>query len=599
MSEFSEDRHPSREPSPEPPVAAPEEVSTMDTGENDLVIPGRVLLNIDQRAVLAARMENLRTNRDAAPKEGDDKLDITVFHKKGTVLLPKGPYYDEQNLLGLLVAKLAYLNNYDIVTYETSRYCVNEPTNEVKNFFIGFILGCDDRINLEIRRKSNVIELGRACSHAFRVRGEFRDNERLTSAALRKNQPFFGNDPKYDPKTKGLKERMLLDQYLEQYLEKPDDVKSMKHALTTLLEGLKLDSYLTDKKVFAKCIKDNLTPLEQILDVHRRIPKGDTKPKKKESKKAVVGKLPERPTTSPMITKEEFEEIGSYLGPLWSNFTDLHKGWCESVKKSGYSSVKSRVDLTLKTRWLVLEAVSAITTKRLREIRSHSDDSKITKRRITQNDFSAWYNVRPNPKTKWLFELAEITKPIRTLSAIECGSILYSQEMRQKARDLATKVDELRYERSTRNVEHEPDPADRVNPYNQLDIEDPMAQQAIMLLRDVKNFKQIIIRKDSKTEMVTEFSVGDVHSALELGEAILSRNNIDHGSISSEIILSEFSRKKSGPNSLLGKIMNALYIEDEIIFVSGQALGKGFNSKWYGKVNPDALILPDGYEGFT
>lgn len=529
---------------------------------------GRVNLSKDNRSKLVTTLSDLRYQRDTGPKEGDSVAAVKIDHTAGEVLYPDGIWKDESNLLGIAIGAGALELGYDIWLYnQNARYQVREPTKEVRDFFTGFILGTSDKINLKLIRKTSNVELGRAVALAIRIRGYFRENDLLGSAALKKNQAFFGNDPKVDPRTKQVREHMVLDRMLEQYLSDPaKDLESMKKGLVQLLEACALDN-INDVKVKAAIVADALVSIEDLLDGHRRIPKGDTKPKKKESKKALKGKLPEKPSSSPLLTRDELDEINSYLGPLWTVLSPVSQQWAKTVQDKGYKNVKVLIDSCLKTRWESLEALSSVTTRRLREVKLQQDDAKLTKRRISQSDFETWC-ARSRTDSRWLSELCSITKPLREVPASHIDLMEYPKRLWNKSKELKTRLDDLRFANQAKPGESEQ--LDTTNPMGPLSHDDQALQEFKRGLSTVRTenlhtltqFEADEVRKDDYI-----FIRGNFTATLKAEPEIVPLFDLKSREEHAATLKVELKSTKHGPNSILAKTYKWLLEESPYPYV--------------------------------
>jgi hypothetical protein len=516
----------------------------------------------------------LRKARQSAPKNGDEDLSISVSHEKGEILLPRHMVSDEANIIGLIMLRLAYILEYDVIMFNGDRYHYEEPTKEVRDFFYGFLLGLEDKANLRLTDKTNPVELGRAVTYAVRIRGYFRKDAKLTSASLRANQAFFGNDPQIDAKTKVLKKGMILDKYLKSYLSNQQkDGPSLKKAIVTLIEKLDFGKeFPTEIKV--KTINDNVIEMTKLADIHRRIPKGDTRPKKKDSKKATVGKLPEKPTQSPLLTEEELKTINSFLGPLWATLTPLEREWSKSLSSIGHASVKRRIDQSFKTRWECLEALASVTTKRLKEIKSHEGDSKLTKRKVTRSDFDGWYALRPDAKAKWLFELSDILKPIRSLSREQIEMIGYPANLWDQSRKLAAESDTIRVERTSRQHAVPPESIPTFNRYMPLIEDDSDWMESFSNYFSsgkisLSKLRLVGIVQGTKSTIVA-FNLTDLTPTLMdfIPSATQHREVVaDWLQIPSDKRALEVAKQKHGPSTPIGKLMNTLTSKKLIQFM--------------------------------
>jgi hypothetical protein len=522
----------------------------------------RVQYSSESGRDILAIISDLKNARADAPKEGDAVAPIRVDKAHKEIIIPGRCYSDEAHLVGLPIFKLGLDLGYEIWMMPSNiRYTFTEPTKELREFFIGLIIGCDDVINLKLKTsKKSAIEVGRAVALAIRIRGFFRHTEQLGPSALRKNQLFFGNDPVWDPKNKVLKERMILDVQLENYLSDKKDAESASKALVTLLESKGLDGIAENQ--LEAIIADNLVSHETILDQYRRIPKGDLKPKKRESKKAVKGKLPEKPTSSPLLDKEEIEQINSFLSPLWSSLTPLTQRWSKEVRHSGFKHASDAISLAVKTRWDVLEALSTVTTKRLREIKSQTDDSRLTKRRISVSELGAWLSQRKNGRQKFLSELCVITKAIRSLNKTNCTLINYPWEKVEALHTLQGVVDEERFSRNREDTNVKGAISDD-NPWNvihdvDLEVAQYEASQKILYKADLTKRHEFFQLK------LEDMPPTNAYMNLEQFRFILKKVNVS-AEIRKKLLIPETEKftqikgRKHGPTSLYGKIITYVW----------------------------------------
>jgi hypothetical protein len=373
---------------------------------------GRTELNETELSLFDEKVSVLRKSRAALPKEGDAKTRIKVSVKEKILLIPKHLFKDEDNLLGLILIKCAHDLKYKVTLCDSERYTVNDVNTETIKFFQGLALNTDDTINLKInQKKSDIIELGRAVGFALRVRSQFRNDKLLGPQALRRYQAFFGNDPIIDPRTKTLKEYMILDGYLTSYLEKSDEVDDVRHAISTLFEQKGLRDF--PDEMVAAAVAQNLVEYGTILNNYRRKPLGETKPKNKSSKKSELGKLPEKPSSSPLMTKEEIENYLSLSGQIWTALESFNKDYFKSIQTVGYAQVYAKTHDVMNLRWEMLTAFANVTTKRLKELRKLNNDSKISKRKVGESDLSDLLNARQNYALEWSVELSELLRPLR------------------------------------------------------------------------------------------------------------------------------------------------------------------------------------------
>lgn len=434
------------------PDATVEDSGEMGSSEFETVSAYMSSIRVDlskavERTVKDA--DDLKKTRAAGPKEGDARAPIMVSHKTKEILVPESAFLDEHNLPMILIGKLSSELGYRVIgTKSNTRYSHKEPSKETKDFLVGLILGVDDKVNITFSKKSSNIENGRAIAAALRLRGTFRRTPHLGMGALRKLNAYFGNDQKVDPKTKVVKERTLLDYYLEGLFSEEEDVTTFKRAVVGLFEQLNMSDYVTDTQLQQKIYEDNITKMEVIMDRFRRIPKGDTRPKKRDSKKGTVGKLPEKPSASPVMQKEELKLLNDFFEPVWTNLSKI-KSWSSFVLRNGFKQSEKIVESTLKLRWELVESFSAVTTARLRGLKALSGDSKLTKRRVSKDDFATWFSTRKEPNASWHLELADIIKPLTKLSQEWCKALAIPIELLEKVRGIQAESESIRFTRAT------------------------------------------------------------------------------------------------------------------------------------------------------
>jgi hypothetical protein len=534
-------------------------------------------------------IETFKKQRAAGPKEGDSMLDIQVNHEGEELLLPEALYENDNHLVSLALMKASYKAGYNLITYKSDRFDhKGEPTEEVRNFWMGFMLGIDDNININVSKKSNSVELGRATAFAIRVRGHFRLEPKLSSKALKRSQALFGNDPQIDPRTKVVKEGMILDTYLEQYLRNKNDVKACKHALTTLLETHNGLYEELSSANYAAMIRDNLLKSEFILDKYRRIPKGDTRPKKRDSKKATKGKLPEKPTSSPIMTKDEMKTISDILSPIWTNLTILDKDWTRYVLDNGFDRADAVIAITLRVRWECLEALAAVTTARLREIKSQLKDNKMTKRRVSTTDFDAWYAERPDREVKWLLEMAQICKPLASMSIEQRKLTTYPGTLHDQSRKMQADSLQLRTSHAIAKAEASKPEQSIEREFEGQFFDMKKIGEGFLSKQLPKNMQAVSFELKGKTVSVklAKSQLRDMLRELE-DASELSSIGIKEKTIDEKIVNSELARERSGPNSLLGKALTHFVSDDaggEILLYPAKLWIKG-SEEVYGYLN--------------
>jgi hypothetical protein len=547
------------------------------------VAPGRAKQSINDLDFIDKLIRQYKQQRAAGPKEGDSKLEMKIDHEAEEILYPEHLFRQQEEPINLLFMKLAYDLNYDVVLYKSERYNIKEPTKEVREQLWGLILGITDSRPTPIKVKTNNFEQGRTIFHALRVRSVFNTHPKLAPKALRKNHEFYGNEPKLDLRTKQVKSRMYLDEILLGVFDDPKDMISAKRVLVQLVSKLGLKEFSEQDQL--KCIRDNIVTYDSILDSKRRVPKGEAKPKKRDSKKAQAGKLPEKPSSSPLMTNEEIGTINDLIGGVWNNLKEVNKDFTRAVLGLGYSVLEERITRTLDIRWEVLTNFSNVTTERLRSIKSFEGDSKLTKRKITGSDFSSWYTTRPNARSKWVLELAKIVSPISKLSSEEAKKLFIPNDSQVKAREIAGRATDIRMDQTKAGSSEDGiKPKDglgenRFSPLDEETVQREIFEKNILRHTQSTEFQIVVVNVSGKTSEIS-FARSNI---LTLKEMLQRDENFkDHTNL--ELLTAkgwstELARSKSGPTSLIGKMVAYVLERKLITFYSAKAIFGRTDSK--------------------
>jgi hypothetical protein len=486
---------------PAPPSKNLEVEASGDGSDPALLDLGREHIDNEVLQAFGARISSIKKARASAPKLGDQNTVCKILHKEKRILIPKGIINDEANLIGLMIGKLACDMGYGLELYNSTKYSYDEPTREVRNFFLGMCIGTDDLINLKIRVRNDIVETGRACSFAIRVRGHFRNKLWLGTEALRRDQTFFGNDPKVDKKTKALSEYMILDSYLAQYLSDKTEVGELRRLITACLESVGLSGM--EPHNLKACISSNVVSYSDIIDRFRRKPLGEMKPKKRDGKKSELGKLPEKPSSSPLITKEEMDEYHTLTTFIWSALDPYTKEYMERLNTETYKGLVARVQSVFNIRWEMLTAFATVTTRRLQELKKLEEDKKITKRKVDESALAKLLTRRRDPVLTWYRERSDLLKPLLKLDALQRDMISKNTSLWSKIDLTEASKDKLMFELTEFNKqlkeESNPEPLERGNQFAILEekvketkkVIDPSFKKLLIELMQYNEKKQI------------------------------------------------------------------------------------------------------------
>jgi len=448
-------------------------------------------LSTDFPERIDVRLEGVRRDHSVRSSKKADEVEKMRIDYPGLVVdLPK-PLYNEDEPIAWAISTLTRLLKMKLVLLDTTKYSLKDSLGKpITDFWVGFALGVSDSINLQIKSKTDMIEHGRAASFAIRVRGYFRKTERLGLSALRKNQLFFGNDPRFDRRTGRLTEQTILDTMVAASFTNKSEGDELKAQLVSLLERVDL-SLIEDEKMINRIIETNLLPLEQILTPLRRKPFGDTRPRKQSDIKRDSGKLPEKISQSPLLSKDELEKINGLTSTLWSSLSNIQKDYAKEVMSSGFDVVRRRIREIINLRWEVLTSLAQVTTRRLRKLKGLSQDPRLQKRRITPADREMLLESRGQNRTnEWNEEVSKIIKPIISKGDEELRNLKFPQNEIDIMRNITKTLIKKTFE-SPKQEERKEKP-EEINPFELLSYNKTGAigyqPRAIRILTDPKLF---------------------------------------------------------------------------------------------------------------
>jgi hypothetical protein len=359
-------------------------------------------------------VEQLREERLRLPKKTREIKDLMYIAEEDTLCLPASMNEAEDPVLEYLLI-LSSLLGFKIGFFRTEAYGVKLVlSHEFERFMIGMKLNLlDPEINFSVKIREDAVEVGRVASYAIRLRSYFRNHPKLGLGALRRNHTFFANSPEY---VKGgvLKYHPIINQMLYGYFEKTVDADKLAGIICSKLEQIGLKTYSAG--ALHKIVEDNIVDYNDISARFRRVPKSDIKSKVHATRKE-VGKLPEKPTSSPLFLPEEMKVIAAITSPLWNNLSSIQQNWTESVLSSGFDTISDRTKVALSARWTILTNFASLTTTRLQSLRKEDEASrKLSKRSVKSELLHANLAKRQAPRETFLTEvrrlIANLPEPV-------------------------------------------------------------------------------------------------------------------------------------------------------------------------------------------
>jgi hypothetical protein len=535
--------------------------SISDSVQEDVIPLNRVRLSPDDFSKIEKTIQDFKVSAAAAPKDGDANTKVSFKKEKKLLLLPKSFYSDDDHLVGLTLLKLASQNGLIVELYESDKYSVKgEPTQELRRILQGFWIGCDDKVNIKLVQNKKETELGRAIAFAIRVRSYFRSKEKLGIASLRKDHKFFANAPSYDAKTKTQKGIPLINAYMRAYFTNVIEADEIAHLMCSLLEYTGLDKD-TDPHQLDAIISSNVLPYSTILDPLRRRPLGEEKPKKTSDKRKEMGKLPDKPTSSPLLKKDEMVEYHSLTNFIWSALDQYSTDYLGALKNEGFSHIVRKTRFFITLRWSLLSSFSKVTTERLQLLKKEQDDPRLVKRRVTDGDLDV-LTVRGKLNTlRWVKEIAALISPM--LSAIRDDSRILNMphDVESNLNAVLQRKDEVMFKYASIPAPLTNPPISVVNRFAGLE-----QTQATLSIEEVSGVKQ----KDLDLAVIADRKapLDKLYFSRKAARSFLNKL-IEYPDIEEEIsslipdvisLLSGRSARKWGPNSVVGKLFN--YLDD-------------------------------------
>lgn len=514
----------------------------------------------------------LKEERRASPKQGDE-LTVPSYDARNNALLMPRSFYDEQNLIGIMLLKLADDLNAKVTLYETSKYSIKEPVKEVRDFWIGACIGADDNINIHIKKRTCMIETGRAASMAIRVRGEFRNNDKLTIAALRKNHAFFANDPQVDPRTKQFKEIPILDEYLTRYLENASEEADVRRVICSMLEKTRLLNF--SDQLRRLLLKANIVEYADLCDPHRKKPHGEEQVSRKKVLKKEKGKLPEKPSQSPLFSREEMEIISSYIDPVWQALVNVTHDYFGQVEIFGYMRIRLMLQKVFSLRWAILNSFANESTNRLRELKKNplvENASRLTKKKVSEAELLLLSKRRLDHPDIFIRELSRILEPLRSVQRSDPGVVVLPEKVKQDLDSLEEKLSEVRIQHMlARNaLAPEPEGVSIRNTYKLLEEDEhdekkKVIEQYSMVTAPFNIILQDMNGKANKFLFPSE-------SFVRLLELIKNYPTLSLISPESLELIRVGKQKTFGPNTPIAKFFKFLLTEEHVDSIKGSLL---------------------------
>jgi hypothetical protein len=321
------------------------------------------------------------------------------------ILLPDTTITKPDNLLLAAMALLATNLGYQVKQIDYGERAIKTLTEAQWQTAAGISFATLDLgRHLNIKGKKDHYEYGRTIARAQQTLGLFSQTEWLGLEALRRSHRWFGNNPN---EKEGEGRQRLPVVYTAKEFESYFIEKEWAKELAILLGVLlRKSASLLDKKVQRSTIEDNILGFSEAVALYQSC-RVTTVPAQGKKPAVTVEKVPHKPKSNSLLTKEEMEFVSSAISSL---FTAIDPGdktqWVNQIEESKFSFVKSKLKTNANMRATWLTRFASITTKRLNEVRNNLANKNKRKKEVTSTEVISMLLRRPAPLAKFAEEVA-------------------------------------------------------------------------------------------------------------------------------------------------------------------------------------------------
>jgi hypothetical protein len=178
-----------------------------------------------------------------------------------------------------------------------------------------------------------------------------------------------------------------------------------------------------EDELYNSILKEFIIPFDDLIKVYYRPPFDASKRKSKKSSSEM--RKPELPRASPLFLDQEMCIIHKLSKPIFKNLDDIKSNYINKIQTESFANVKKTIAETYNRRWKVLSTFSAITTKRLQEVRK-SHPEIVVKRKVDVNHemITKTISSRQNPTNQAIEEISVIL-PIKDIHDVILAEIYH------------------------------------------------------------------------------------------------------------------------------------------------------------------------------
>lgn len=381
------------------------ETTISSVGEHLEVLPN---LTEDELTILDSRLKDELLRRKTTGLSNKGKLVPMISTTAKIVVLPEdcngvGSY--ALNYMALLAHRLGY--TVQKIPYNQTMIQISEYFREIA---LGIFLSLDDvdhKINID-KKKGNW-ETARTWVRAQQIIG-FVASHGLGTEVLKRNQTFFGNNPKDSVLVgKTLVPTLPLAKELQGVFEHQAWAEKLRQILVTLTR----QSYQLLTSRIVESVNQSILPVEEMIRLYctQEIVIREPNPRKKDPGEYKY-RVPSKPKASVLLTKEEFKFLSELIAPVFgkTHYEELtFSEWVNTLMTEGFKKILKRLQSEYSKRKNFLQKFGALTSTRLRQIKGSLTDQKtIRKKDVNPEKVNELIVGRTDPYSEFAIEICRL-----------------------------------------------------------------------------------------------------------------------------------------------------------------------------------------------
>jgi hypothetical protein len=335
-----------------------------------------------------------------------------ILPNERNIVIPENMLKHDATVEELVVVS-KFFTKHQVATYESEDNFAVKP--EADNFLLGLLYCFEKPAYCKFTASKKPRDLGFAVGMSFRLRGWAENRNQI--AALRPNNFFFGNNPGevqvIAKKKIGVEysaKQLIIDCFVS---AKSGDM--FARLISYALKTIALDSKTLSDQDGDKLLKVNIKGFDTMIQ------KGWAPIYSKKGKvKTLEGyKRATMPNRNSLFLKEEMLTVTQCMSPFFSSLESIKLHYHELIYRDGYPALEKLVTDEYHIRHEILARFSAVTTKRLQDIRRLPEVIKtLKKKEVTAAQVALLLSKRDDPVQSFLDEISQIVTPSRFARAM-------------------------------------------------------------------------------------------------------------------------------------------------------------------------------------